>query len=332
MVDYIEADTLVAPSILFLNYSAYDSTYAAKLRGLTSKFWPKARFSEHWSGDLEELARQLPGKDLVIIGYPTHGDPDLLNAMGMLLKTYARSGGRVLFTGTHSFSILQHLDLIDLDYGYYCSDQKLISKRPDHPLLAGTEPEVFLQNFAYPLDISDPDFQTLVEVRGYPVVGLKPYGQGEVYYLGLEYFYDEPFSSRLLANVVRLSVYPELEAGFQSEPIVAEAAPVVPDALPQPDPVLPRKAINSDIHKIKVYPNPYVTKAQVDIELSEEAVISLEMTDETGRIVRSLVSRETRSPGMYQFELPNVAPGIYFLHYQLNDLNTVRKVVKVVSP
>ena len=325
--DKIEADTVASPQILMLNYPAYDSTYAQKARDFIATYWPKANFQSLWSGELPALSKSLEGKDVVMIPYPSNGDPGVLESMGLLLKDYIRDGGRVVVTGTHAFPVLQHLGLFDLDYGYFCSDQTLIHQSENHPILDGTGAGEQLQNFAYPLDISDPDFSTLVEVKGYPVVGTKSIGLGEVYYLGMEYYFDEPYSTRILANTIRHIMRPvPVPALASAEKPVAQSREAAAELAGK------KRPLNLDIHKIKVYPNPYVTKAQLDIELTTAAQVSIRMTDETGRIVEVLQARRKLDPGLHQYILPDVAPGIYFLHYHLNESNTVRKVVKVAAP
>ncbi|MBK8554955.1 MAG: T9SS type A sorting domain-containing protein [Lewinellaceae bacterium] len=313
-----EADSVTRPHILMLDYSAYNANYAEKVSGYIKDYWPNADISEFWEGSPNTLRQLLSGKEMVVVPYPAQGDASVIHAYGAVLEDFVRKGGRVVLTGTHIHSTLHQYGLIDFDYGYFCKDLEIDEYDTGHPIFAGTPAHFTLANFAYPLDISDPAFVALAEVRGYPVVGFKPMGLGEVIYLGLEYYYDEVPSSLMLANVVRST----LNQSTTTKPITA-------------DPPIEREAAVTmplDLYNIKVYPNPYVYKATVDIELRNSAIVSLEMTDESGRVVATPAPRRLLNPGFYQFELPNLPPGIYFLQYQLNEYNTVRKVVKIASP
>ena len=87
----------------------------------------------------------------------------------------------------------------------------------------------------------------------------------------------------------------------------------------------------SESVNIKIYPNPYFSKATLDIELTKVTPVKVEMTDEVGRNVAVILPKKTVGPGLCRFDLPNIAPGIYFLQVQLGDQTYVRKVVKSAS-
>jgi len=320
-----ETDTTTQLHVLMLNYSAYDSAYANKVRRSLMRQMPACSITDFWDGSAEDLTQALASHDAVIIAYPSGGTSATLKAYGKVLAQYARQGGGVVLTGTHEFSTLQQLGLFDLDFGYYCADPAIHENLPDHPILAGTTGEFVLRNYAYPLDISDPNFVTLADVRGYPVLGYKIMGHGKVVYLGLEYYYDEAETDRILSNTV----------AWVCQPVSPVAPSNVSDsgntrALKRSEETLFAGSGGSKIALVdlKVYPNPYVSKATLEIELPKVTTVAVDMTDETGRIVAVLLPRKSLAAGLYRLELPNVSPGVYFIQCQTGEKTSVKKVVK----
>jgi hypothetical protein len=305
-----EVDSLSSFKVLMLNYFAYDSAYAQRVQRAIQGRMPLSVFSEFWAGSPDELGASLAGQDVVIAAYPSEGSAETIKAYGKALSQFARQGGIVVLTGTHEFSILQQLGLFDLDFGYYCKGKRVNQTLADHPVFQGMEAELNTEVYQYPLDISDPNFVTLADVRGYPFVGFKQVGGGKVFYIGLEYYYDEPQSSRLLANALRWGVKTRVKRSEE----VLYAGKGTDNRQPS--------------FNLKIYPNPYVSKATLDVELSKATSLSVEMTDELGRPVATLLPKRSLAAGLYRFELPNVAPGVYFVRCMTNEAKEVRKVVK----
>lgn len=309
---FAEADSLSGMRLMMLNYFAYDSAYASKVQRVIQRRMPSSTFSEFWDGSAEDLNISLAGQDAVVVAYPSGGSPELIKAYGKVLSQYIRSGGTVVLTGTHEFSALQQLGLFDLDYGYYCKERSVGQAVQDHPVFQGVGSDFSSEVYQYPLDISDPNFVTLADVRGYPFMGFKQIGAGKVIYLGLEYYFDEPQSSRLLSNALRWAVKPRVK---RSE-VVLYAGKGIGKA---------------NVFDLKIYPNPYVSKATLDMDIAKPTSMAVEMTDELGRLVAVLLPRRNLSTGLYRLELPNLEPGIYLVHCISTEGTEVRKVVKAAD-
>jgi len=277
-----------------------------------------------------------------VITYPASGVSRQIRAYGKVLKEYVQEGGAVLFSGTDQFGILQQYGLFDLDFGYFCSGMQVHEDAYEHPVLASTPSDFSLANYVYPLDISDANFITLADIRGYPAIGFKQIGSGKVVYLGMEYYYDEVVSSQILENTVRWLT--PLSAGAVAETSLASAAQQPAENTSWQTRSARRTeerlfagsvgtapAANSPTFDMKVYPNPYLEKATLDINLEKSAPVTIEMTDETGGRVAVLLPYRVLSPGFYRVEVPNVAPGIYFVKCQAGNQTTVKKVVKVAA-
>lgn len=307
-----EADSLNGLRVMMLNYFAYDSAYADKVEHVIQRRLPSSAFTEFWEGSTDDLNTALSGQDAVVIAYPSGGTNDAIRAYGKVLSQYIRQGGIVVMTGTHEFGTLQQLGLFDLDYGYYCKERSVGQAMPEHPVFQGVGTDFSTEVYQYPLDISDPGFVTLADVRGYPFMGYKQIGSGKVVYLGLEYYFDEPQSSRLLSNVLRWAAKPRVK---RSEVVLYAGKGI--------------ERPNS--FDLKIYPNPYVSKATLDMEITRPTSMAVEMTDELGRLVSVLLPRRNLSTGLYRLELPNVDPGVYLVQCISSEGTTVRKVVKTAE-
>jgi hypothetical protein len=321
----IEADTVIQARVLMLNYGSFDADYANMVRRTLQRQMPLVTLTDFWDGSPEDLSAYLSNQDAVIIAYPSGGDSSTLKGYARVLTQFIRQGGGVVFTGTHEYAALQQYGLFDIDSGYFCDNMEIHSDNAQHPVLAGVGDAFTLNNFAYPLDVSDPGFVTLASIRGYPVMGYKSIGAGKVVYLGLEYFYDEAKTTRILSNTI----------GWLAPAKTAPATPVA-------DKTTDKRVVEflyagntskQDAPDLKVYPNPYVSKANVELELTKNTMVSLDVTDETGRSTALLLPRKNLVPGLYRFDLPgNLAPGVYFIRCQAGDKVTVKRVVKSSAP
>jgi hypothetical protein len=329
-----DSGSVSAPRILLLNYSAYDSAYANKMHRLVQRQVPTSALTDFWDGSADDLSAALSNQDIVVIAYPSGGAPTTLKAYGKVLGQFVRQGGAVVLTGTHEFGILQHYGLFDLDYGYFCADPSVHESVAESPLFTGTLADFTLRNYAYPLDVSDPNFVTLADVRGYPVVGYKPLGAGKVVYLGLEFYYDEAEPNRILSNTLQWLAPPKPQTTTANTASANNGDAAGGRYVKQRrEEVLyaGSGAAKNEAFDLKIYPNPYVSKATLDIELNKASTVSVEMSNETGQIVAVVLPRKNLAPGFYRLELPNLPPGVYFVQCRSGEKTTMKKVVKAAD-
>lgn len=322
------------PKILLLNYSAYDSAYAEKVMNILAQQIPSAEISVFWKGSPQQLAAQVAQHHVVVVPYPAN-DPDrLARVYGKVLRQYVLRGGAVIFCGTDKFGILQQYNLFDLDFGYFCTAIGTHEDDKDHPIFKETPEDFVLANYVYPLDVSDPAYVSLANVRGYSTVGYKPLGSGKVVYIGIEYYYSEPIATQILANAVCWLCPPSA-----CNPPAAEPNKSVSEA--DPPPMLagrvPRR-VEEQLYAgtgfgsqvgLKIYPNPYIEKAFLDFTLEKPVTTTIEMTNESGTRVALLLPYRHLNPGQYRVELPNLSPGVYIVKCQMGNQTITRKVVKV---
>lgn len=320
--------------ILMLNYTAYDSVYVAKVRNLISKRLPGCAISDFWEGSAAELKEALAENHIVVVTYPANGVKSQVKAYGDVLEQFVRQGGAVVFSGTNQFGALQQYGLLDVDFGYFCFDLEVHETTPDHPVLRGTPAQFSMSNYAYPLDISDPSFVTIADIQDCPTMGYKNMGAGKVVYLGLEYYFDEAVSTRILENTLRWLAPPAKTVA--PEPIaVADTVKeqnTATRAVKRSEEVLyagssPKPKIPAV--DLKIYPNPYVDKATLDLDLPRLSVVSVDMTNESGAIIATPFRRQIVTAGPLRVDIPDVPAGVYFVKCQIDGQSVVRKVVKV---
>lgn len=318
----ILADSVQMPRFLMFNYCAYDSAYAAKMTRLVRTRYPEAVLETFYSGTPADLSNVLKETDIVLIGYATTA-PAGLKQYGNILKRYVQQGGAVVLTGTHEYGTLQQLGLFDIDFGYYCTGTSVKTTNISHPLLNSLPSAFTPDDYAYPLDISDPAFVTIAEVRGYPVAGYKLFGNGKIAYLGLEYYHDELPSVQLLYNALRW-VSPPVSTTATNPSLVASNRLV----RRQEEVLVAGSGSKGPRLNLKVYPNPFYEKANLDLELDKSASVHIFITDELGRVVSVLLPRRVLGTGLYRFEIGNLPNGGYFVYCYAGDKSEVKKIVK----
>lgn len=318
--------TLAPVRILMFDYASYDSIYAAKVESMLRRNLPNARIRAFWSGTAGDLETALIDRQVVVMPYPSNGDSDALQAYGAVLKNFVRAGGSVIFTGTHEYDVLRQLGLFDLDYAYYFADPVLQRPSFEHAVTAGLPTSFSLTNYAYPLEVSDPDFVSLADVNGYSSVGYKMLGKGSAIYLGLEYYYEEAYATRLLLNSIAWGnkLSKAARAGR------AAANPNRPRRLTLR--LAPHEIPAKDSIGLKIFPNPFVDRADIELAVGEPTPISIEINDQMGNLVAVMLSRKTLAQGKHVLELPNLPPGVYFVKCKSGELITVRRVVKIAAP
>mgnify|MGYP001478427389 CR=1 FL=1 len=84
---------------------------------------------------------------------------------------------------------------------------------------------------------------------------------------------------------------------------------------------------------LAVFPNPLNSDGQITFELSEATMINLELYDEQGRLVRSVLNAEKLSTGTHRYAISKsgLAPGIYFLQMQSGDGRLLSKKVAITE-
>lgn len=310
--------------ILMFNYAAYDTVYAQKLRKFVSQRMPNASFKNFWNGSALQLETALADQQVALLPYPSKGDFSKLQNFGMVLRAFVRRGGMVIFTGSHDFEVLQRLGLIELDYAYFFSDPRVIRQPIDHPITAGLPSNFSLTNYAYPLDISDPEFVNLAEINGYSTAGFKPMGKGSVVYLGFEYYYDESLPTQLLINSLTWAVK---NSQPDAESFVEKTATRRPKRITLR--LKPEEYPQKDEFRLNIYPNPFYERADLELSLGDPTNVSIEITDELGGLVNTMIDRKTLGIGKHVLELPDLPTGIFFVKIKCGNSTEVRKIVKI---
>jgi hypothetical protein len=308
--------------ILMFDYSSFDEAYSDKIQDYLQKNLYRTQVKSFYDGTSAELELALADRNIVVLPYPSKGDASSLQAFGSVLRAFAKKGGEIIITGTHEYDVLRNLGLFDLDYGYYFSDSNFKRNKVDHALLTDIPTQFSLNSYAYPLDISDAEFTSVLDVNGYACAGYKLMGRGVIIYLGMEYYADETFSTKMLVNAANWNKqFTKLRAtADRSNKPKRATLRLNPNDIPA------NETIN-----LRIYPNPYWETADLDLAIAQTTPISVEMTDQTGQKVWSVLPRKTLAAGRHILELPSVPPGVYFVKCKSGEVTTVRKVVKMAN-
>lgn len=312
--------------VLLFNYSAYDSIYAAQMRHFLERELPGASLTDFFDGSADYFGRMLESQQAVVIAYPFGGDNEQLAAYGKKLDAFIRNGGLVVISGTHGYEALHQLGLLEVDNAYYYDGGSVHIRKDNHPLMSGIPTDFTVNNYIYAFDLVDAGFVSLAETEGMPVIGYKEIGEGKIVYLGLEYYDDEFLPSRLLKNAFKWALP---EPAIPVIPIAVVAVPAKVLAAKRSEEVF--YTGSSQRFDLKVYPNPYMEKASLEVNLDKTSVISVEMTTETGSVVANLLPQRTLPAGYFRIDVPDVKPGIYFIKCKIGGHVEVRKVVKVAQ-
>ncbi len=322
------------------------------MRTLIEAYFPEANIAEFQGGDAQSLTKALYDRQVVVVVYPFSGENrNTVEAYGRALAQFAESGGAVLLTGSHDLAVFQQLRLLDVEAAFFCA-APYVHETSAMDILEGTPVDFQLSNYVYPVCIRNPDYVSLAGLQNDVVhvynkdmsvelvsntgfdkplstLGYCLLGRGRVFYLGFEYFYDELPSSRILTNIIRRAMDDSAHAGDNNED--AQSTSTRQGSFRRTEEHLVAGSGRNNRLDIKLYPNPYVVKATVDLELEAPANISLDMVNESGRTVAILLPNRLLSAGNYRFELPDVEPGIYFVKCNKDGQVDTRKVVKTKS-
>jgi Secretion system C-terminal sorting domain len=310
--------------ILMFEYSAFDLNYVSKVQSYLQNNLTLTQVKSFSNGTSAELEAALIDRQLVVLPYASKGESGSLQAYGAVLKAFVKKGGAVILTGTHEYEVLRQLGLFDLDYGYYYTDANFKKNKTEHPLLAGIPVQYSLESYAYPLDVSDAEFTSVIDVNGYCCAGYKLSGKGVIIYLGMEYYADETFATRMLANAANWGKqFSKTRTNLMGE---RTSKPKRATLRLAPNDIPANETIN-----LRVYPNPFWETADIDLAIAQSTPISVEMTDQTGQKVWSVLPRKTLAAGRHILELPTVPPGVYFIKCKSGEVTTIKKVVKMAN-
>ena len=107
--------------------------------------------------------------------------------------------------------------------------------------------------------------------------------------------------------------------------------------LPSPEPdLLPWKSVVLDAEdelplaeRIDVYPNPTQHVAQLAFADDYRGDVSVQVTDITGHVLRTVKFRKSQQSLRQQLDLRNVAAGVYLIQIEAGKRKVVKRLVKL---
>jgi hypothetical protein len=87
---------------------------------------------------------------------------------------------------------------------------------------------------------------------------------------------------------------------------------------------------SKESHVLDNYPNPFNPSTKISYILSNPGLVSIEVFDVLGRVVRTLVN-EFKYQGSYtiEFDASSLSSGIYFYRFKTGNINTVKKMMLI---
>lgn len=89
--------------------------------------------------------------------------------------------------------------------------------------------------------------------------------------------------------------------------------------------------IDQQIEEIKIYPNPSSKKkdAKIELSLTTKANIQIDLFDNKGVMMNTILKSRKLSPGLYQYDIPtkNLTAGVYHIRVKVNDGFISKKIV-----
>lgn len=83
----------------------------------------------------------------------------------------------------------------------------------------------------------------------------------------------------------------------------------------------------TNVRELNVYPNPASTELNISLNLISNEKINLNLTDMSGRVVRTVQMNASAGSNQHSFNLSDVAAGIYNLNIQSGGRTATKKVV-----
>lgn len=88
---------------------------------------------------------------------------------------------------------------------------------------------------------------------------------------------------------------------------------------------------NTDNLSYRVFPNPMSEKGVVELLLEKEVNVQIQLFNNIGKLVRTILPQQTKAQGMYQleFQSSDLASGIYFIKINLEGNVELEKIIVI---
>ncbi|MBV6643561.1 MAG: choice-of-anchor D domain-containing protein [Cyclobacteriaceae bacterium] len=158
--------------------------------------------------DPVELDSLLDVSDIFLIPEQEGGSASYFNNLGVqwagVLGEFLNRGGSIILCGADPGGerILNSSGLMSINVLGAFSSGTLYVENQDHFITEGIPETIGALNATFMVNMPDASSEALVTYAGEVVVGTKPYGQGQITYIGFDYFDYNDAAARLIANTV----------------------------------------------------------------------------------------------------------------------------------
>ena len=175
--------------------------YLNMLRALESRHM-KYKLTLFNGTDAAGLTSELIGKDVLLLPEQETGSSTHYSSWVAPIATFLANGGRVVVAGTYTSDRITSMGLISGTYQNYVSSGTLNSLDTTHFVTDSIALSFNSVNATFYHTFTDVDCVHLVKYSIYDVVAYKKIGNGDVVFLGFDYYQSSPFADRLLINSI----------------------------------------------------------------------------------------------------------------------------------
>ncbi len=188
--------------LLMLKYSSYNTNYFNIKTNIQDNN-SSIQISEYDSWDASGLEAALIDKDVFIIP-PTSIGTYFLSNIAPILEDFVTNGGQVVMIGAQNYKVTA-TGLLNSTSDYYVSNTNAFIVGT-HETVNGLTLPLQLSN-AYGQTFSDIDYEPLIQRYQYQtgnnhIYGYKSIGDGNVYYLGSDFYYQNTTADEVLTNLM----------------------------------------------------------------------------------------------------------------------------------
>ena len=114
--------------------------------------------------------------------------------------------------------------------------------------------------------------------------------------------------------------------------LTSEKLPAPPaNLLPWQQVVLDAEEELADARSLVVYPNPIVGATVFELNNNYRGLVSLQVVDVTGRVIRNAKAMKGKQTLQQQLNLQHLPGGLYYLQVEQGGQKTTRKLVKLAQ-
>lgn len=198
-IEGLSQDTL---NLLMCTYGVdMAGEYLVMMNAINSRF-QRYHLTQFTGTSAAGFSAALSGIDVVIFPEMENGTGTHYTSWATAINNFVSGGGRVVIAGTYNSNRITEMGLITGTFQNYVNSGTLTTLDTTHFVTDSIGLTVFATNSTMYHTFTDPACVHLVKFGTYDVVSYKDIGQGEVVFLGFDYFSSNAYTEKLLVNAI----------------------------------------------------------------------------------------------------------------------------------